>query len=66
MTAVTPVYSDLRLKALAVQRAEKDGVPLSELFCRAMAKYLGVPELGKVPRKTPGRKPAKVQVQGGE
>ncbi len=57
MTSVTPVYSDPRLKDLAVQRAEREGCALSELFCRAMAAYLGRPELGDVPRKRPGRRP---------
>jgi hypothetical protein len=56
MTAVTPVYSDPRLKDLAVQEAQRRGVALSELFCIAMAKFLRKPELAKVPRKRPGRR----------
>lgn len=50
------VYADARLKDLAGKEADKQGIPLSELFVRAMAQYLQRPDLATVPRKPPGRR----------
>lgn len=50
------VYADPRLKDLAGKEADKRGIPLSELVVRALADYLGRPELATVPRKAPGRR----------
>jgi hypothetical protein len=51
------VYCDPRLKDLAIDAASSQGVPLSELVVRALAKYLNQPELAKVPRISIGRPP---------
>lgn len=53
------VYADPRLKDLAGKRADREGLPLSELVVKALAEYLGRPDLAVIPRKKPGR-PRKV------
>jgi len=53
------VYADPELKKVAGQRADKEGIPLSELVVKALARYVDRPDLAAVPRKRPGR-PRKV------
>ena len=49
------VYADPKLKAEAGRAADREGLPLSELVVKALAHYLGKPELALVPRKKSGR-----------
>jgi hypothetical protein len=56
LTARINVYADPQLKKLAIQEAVNLSLPLSELCCRALAQYLGRPDLATVPRGRPGRK----------
>ncbi len=55
LVAITIVPSHPELKRLAGLAADRDQVPLSEFFVRAVAEKLGRPDLAVVPRKKPGR-----------
>ena len=55
MAAAIRIYADPRLKELAGQRADKEGIPLSELVVRALAVFLDRPDLAAIPRKPMGR-----------
>ena len=55
LTADIRVYADPRLKELASDVARKEGIPLSELVVRALAAFIGHPELAAIPRKAWGR-----------
>jgi hypothetical protein len=56
MVADIRVYADPRLKDAAGERADKEGLPLSELVVKALATYLDRLDLAAVPRKRPGRR----------
>jgi hypothetical protein len=60
MVAEIRVYADPRLKDLAGDAADREGLPLSEYVVKVLAQQLGRPELAIVPRKKSGRprKPA--------
>ncbi len=47
------------LKEIIAERADEDRVSMSELMLRATAEFLGVPELGDVPRITRVGRPRK-------
>lgn len=55
MVADIRVYADPRLKDLAGEAADREGLPLSEFVVKVLAERLGRPELALVPRKRPGR-----------
>ena len=55
LTESIGVRVDPKLKDLAGEAADKAGVPLSEWVARAIAKELGKPELGEIPRHSIGR-----------
>jgi hypothetical protein len=55
MTAVVHIYCQKELKRIASKTADKEQLPLSELFAKAMALYLNRPDLGTIPRKPLGR-----------
>lgn len=51
------VYAPPRLKDLAAEAANSEGVALSEFVVRVLARHFKRPELGIIPRKPPGRRP---------
>lgn len=59
MTAAIHIYCDPELKRLAGMAADHADLPLSEWIARVLAKHIGRPELGRIPRKSIGR-PRKV------
>lgn len=56
MKASFNVYCQSALKKAAERAADKAGLPLSEFAAKAIAEYLGKPNLGDVPRKKLGRR----------
>jgi hypothetical protein len=61
MTADIRVYCDPRLKELASEAADKEGIALSELVVRALAAFIKAPKgLEKVPRISFGRPRKKI------
>jgi hypothetical protein len=55
MAADIRVYCDPELKRVAGAVALKEDLPLSELTAKALAAYVGRPDLAKIPRKSFGR-----------
>lgn len=55
LTAEIKMYVDPELKRVAGEAAEKAGLPLSEWIAKVIARKLGKPSLGKIPRKAFGR-----------
>lgn len=55
------VYCDPELKRVASDVADRERLPLSELVARALAAYVGRPDLAVIPRISFGRPRKKVR-----
>jgi hypothetical protein len=48
-------YVGERLRDLVVAEADREGIPVSEVIARLLAKAVNRPDLGEVPRRRMGR-----------